>query len=266
MLCCCLYKIQAQPADTSLQLKLLTSIAGTYSDFTVDNLGNLYLISATKQIKKLSNKFDSVGLFNDVKRYGDIYCLDATNPLKILVFYKDFQTIVVLDRFLNAVNTIDLRKQNIVQVKAVTLSYDNNIWLFDELDAKIKKLDDNGKVLLSSTDFRMLFDTVPNPTQLIDRDGQLYLYNKAQGFNVFDYYGAKQTHYTLLNWQDVQVSNGFLIGHDANVLFKAKPQQLFLKQFQLGKRIGAASKIMLLNERLYVLVNGQLQVFQLTIE
>ena len=55
--------------------------------------------------------------------------IDATNPLKILVYYREFTTIIELDRFLNIVNTIDLRNQNILQAKAVGLAYDNNVWV-----------------------------------------------------------------------------------------------------------------------------------------
>ena len=49
---------------------------------------------------------------------------------------------MVLDRFLNIRNTIDLRQSGIFQVSAVAQSYDNNIWVFDDLDSKIKKIDD----------------------------------------------------------------------------------------------------------------------------
>jgi len=39
--------------------------------------------------------------------------LDVTNPLRVLLYYKDFSTIVILDRLLSNRSTIDLRKQDI---------------------------------------------------------------------------------------------------------------------------------------------------------
>ncbi len=78
-------------------------------------------------------------MYIDVKRYGKIYSIDASNPLKILVYFRDFATIVVLDRLLTVRNTIDLRKQNIYQAQAVATSYDGNIWVYDELESKLKK-------------------------------------------------------------------------------------------------------------------------------
>ena len=77
---------------------------------------------------------------------------------------------MILDRQLTTRNTINFRKQNIFSVKAITTSYDNNIWLFDEQDYKLKKIDDDGKVLIESNDMRVLVDTVPSPVQITDSD------------------------------------------------------------------------------------------------
>ena len=157
--------------DSILHVTLLRTFPASVTDFTTDNLGNIYLLANTNQIKKVNNKGDSIAVYNDVRRYGKITSIDASNPLKVLVYYNDFSTIIVLDRLLNIRNTIDLRKQNILQVRTITSSYDNNIWLFDELDSKIKKIDDQGRLLLQTNDFRQVFEAAPTPTAMYDRDG-----------------------------------------------------------------------------------------------
>src|SRR5215213_6836043 len=111
---------------------------GGISDFSVDNLGNIYLVYVTGQLKKISPQGDSIAVFSAVRRYGQLHSIDVTNPLKVLLHYKDFGTVVALDRLLNIRNTVDLRKLNIFQAKAVGLSYDNNIWVFDEQEGKLK--------------------------------------------------------------------------------------------------------------------------------
>lgn len=80
-----------------------------------------------------------MGIYNDVKKFGQATLIDVSNPLKILLYYKDFATVVMLDRFLNSVNSIDLRKQNTLQAKAIGQSYDNKIWVYDEMENKLKK-------------------------------------------------------------------------------------------------------------------------------
>src|SRR3954468_21659991 len=126
--------------DTTLQLQLTKTIPGSYSSFYSDNLQNVYLVAAnTNQVKKLNSNGDSVAVFNISTRFGKVYLMDVSNPLKVLVYYKDFATVMLLDRFFAIRTIIDLRKLGITQVKAVALSYDGSIWLYDEGEGKLKK-------------------------------------------------------------------------------------------------------------------------------
>ena len=142
--------------------------------FTVNNLGELYILNTNNQLKKLDGNGDSVGVFNMVTKYGKLSYVEAQNPWKTILYYKNFSTIVLLDKYLNVLTSINLRKENIFNVDAVTTSYDNNIWLYDDRDSKLKKIDDAGKVLLETVEFRLLFDSVPSPVKIIDRDGFIY--------------------------------------------------------------------------------------------
>ena len=143
--------------DDSL-FNFLKKIEYPISSFEVDNLGELYVINIDNQLKKFNEKGDSVGVFNEVKKYGKLSYVEAQNPWKAILFYQNFSTIVLLDKYLNVLGNINLRSKNIFQVKAVTTSYDNNIWLYDEQENKLKKIDDNGTVLSQTVDFRQLFD------------------------------------------------------------------------------------------------------------
>ncbi len=122
-----------------------------------------------------------LAVFNNVRRFGKVYSIDVSNPLKVLLYYKDFGTIVTLDRFLNERSTLDLRKQNLLQVRAIGQSYDNNIWIFDELEVKLKKIGDDGRIIDQSNDFRLIFDSTPSPDYIIDQDKFVYLYDSQKG-------------------------------------------------------------------------------------
>lgn len=186
--------VQAQQ-DTLLQLALQKQIITNAISIQQDNMHNVYLISNSGQIKKLNANLDSVGLFNNVRQLGAIHSVDATNSLKLLVYYKEFATILVLDRFLHVKNTINLRQQNIFQCSAIALSYDNMIWVYDDVEQKIKKLNDNGNVVFESTDLRLVVDNIQPPKQFYDVDGKLYLFNEANGLLSFDYYGAIKSNF-----------------------------------------------------------------------
>ena len=249
--------------DSILHVTLLKTFPTPVRDFTTDNLGNIYLLTNTNQIKKVNEKGDSIAVYNDVRRYGKIFSMDASNPLKVLVYYKDFSTIVVLDRLLNIRNTIDLRKQNILQVKTITSSYDNNIWLYDELDSRIKKIDDNGRILLESNDFRQVYEIVPSPASIYDRDGQLYLYDNKKGLLVYDYYGAQKNNYAIPQLNDVQViDKNTITARDSSHIILYKPSSLQLFSFTAFKQQQNFSKTNFNGSRIFCLdKDGLLSVY-----
>lgn len=248
-------------ADTSLQLHLQKTIEGNFKNFYADNFGNLFLINANNQIKKLNENFDSAAVFNDVRRYGDIDALDVNNPLKILVYYKDFATLVILDRFLNIRNTIDLRQNNILQASAAAQSYDNNYWIFDEVENRLKKIDENGKLLQQSPDFRLLFDETFIPAVIIDRDGQLFLYNEIKGWMIFDYYGAYKQRVDMNAWEDVDAANKILTGRIAADFFVYNTATLSLQKISVNIDMTTAKKMVQQKNKFYLLNNAGLHIY-----
>jgi hypothetical protein len=246
--------------DTSFILN--KTIPGDFSYFTVDNLENVYLVNNnSNQLKKITGEGDSAGVFNNVRKYGKLFSIDATNPLKLLLFYKNFATIVVLDRFLTCGNTINLGKKNIFKVKAITASYDNNIWLFDEGDSKLKKIDDNGDVLMETVDFRTLFDTVPSPLQIIDQDGLLYLYDPNHGFFTFDYYGALKSNIPLLHWNNPEIINKNMYGFSDTLLYQVQTTPLNTRESAIPPAFKTAIQVKIGNNKVYALQKEGLQQY-----
>jgi hypothetical protein len=255
-----------QPAQQSAQqtpsaFTLTLSVSQDIVDFTVDNLGNIYVLNSDNQLKKLGPKGDSLAVFNDVRRYGKITRVDVTNPLKILVYYREFTTVIELDRFLNIVNTVDLRKQNILQAKAVALAYDNNIWVYDELDAVLKRIGDDGSLVDQTTDFRQLFDSVPEPATICDQGGLVYLYDPAKGVYIFDHYGTLKTHLDLRGWQDFDVIGKNLLGRDDQRLYRYEPGTLNMLEEPIAPAYQGATHIHITPTVLYVLKKTGLEVY-----
>lgn len=249
--------------DTAVQLQLTQTIAGNYSNFYTDNLQNIYLISSQgNQIKKLNSNGDSVAVFNNVTRYGKLYAMDVNNPLKILVYYKDFATVVLLDRFLATRATVDLRKLGITQAQAVALSYDGNIWLYDEGEGKIKKIDENGNVLITSADLRLVFDDALNPDKIIDNNSQLYLYDNKLGWLIFDYYTAFKKQLAFAGWKDVEAKDDRLIGRSDSCFFYAMQNDIDDHVVQCNINLKDAIKTSWQQNKLYVLTKPCLTIYQ----
>jgi len=254
--------IDIHAQDTTFQIQLQKSIPGIFTDFNVDEAGNIYLVINGSQLKKIDRNGDSIAVFNNVKKYGNIHSVDVTNPLKILVYYKSTSTIVVLDRLLSVRQVIDLRKSNIQQAKAVRLSYDNNIWLFDELESKIKKLDENGKLLFQSADLRNVFAEAPSFQSIFDTDGSLYLYDPKQGWFVFDYYGAFRKKYAFTGWHDVQVIGKLFRGRNDNLFFTAKTHDFNYIQKPFSVPLKMAIKVQHNSSHTYILFHDHLEIYE----
>lgn len=249
-------------ADTTAQLTLARTIPGAFSKMYIDNMQNIYVLSeSSNQLKKFNSNGDSAGVFNDVKRYGNLYSVDVTNPLNIVAYYRDYATAVVLDRFFNKINVIDLRRAGILQCKAVSYSYDNNIWAFDQQECKLKKIDANGNVIFSSDDFRILFAQAPNPTSIIDNDGQLFLYDPDKGWFLFDYYGAFKTQLLYPGWSDVTVVNQKMIGRDSALFYIADAKTYSLLPIKTNIALAGKQQVFFSLDHAYMLTSSGVEIY-----
>jgi hypothetical protein len=197
---------------------LVSSYKGDVVDAALDNLDNLYVISSTGQIKKYNAAGDSVALYNQVRNFGKSFSIDVSNPLKVLLFYKDFSTVVVLDRFLAGITTINLKNHNIIQPAAVGLSYDNNIWVFDEYDGKLKKINEQGDRILETSDLRGALNLSLSPQKIINDNGFVYVADTTSGIFVFDNYGSFKRKVPLVNWQTVGVGKNAVISVSGDMI------------------------------------------------
>jgi hypothetical protein len=248
-------------AQKDSNFHLVKSIQLQASDFALDNLNNLYILSTTGQLKKFNEAGDSIAVYNDVKRFGKIYSIDVINPLKILLYYKDFSTIVILDRLLSVRGSVDLRKQNIAQATAIGPSYDNNIWIFDAIDSKLKKIDENGNLLLETIDFRTVFEESFTPQKILDSYGLVHLYDSSVGLLIFDHYGSFQKKYPLAKWQNINVFDKNIAGIHNNNIIMYNTSNFMQKQYQFPSSFGSFNQYIIGNSRLFTLSKDSVNIY-----
>ena len=252
--------IRTEPANSPFGS--VRRIQGDIVAFTVDNLDNVYLLNSSNQLKKINANGDSAPIFNDVKKYGRATLVDVSNPLKVLLYYRDFATIVVLDRFFNIRNTVDLRRQNLLQVRAIGQSYDNRIWVYDEVDNKLKKIDEEGNLLLETPDFRQLFPVTPVPQKIFDQDQLLYLYDSAQAVFVFDYYGTLKNKILISGWENFKVSGKYIFGSKNGKLYRYDIRTYRYDEWDLPAAISGSRAFNFTGTRLYALHDDTLEIYR----
>lgn len=258
-----LFLFAAAKAQTDTTFKLIKVIKGDIVDFTVDNLDNVYILNTRNRIYKYDSNGDSVAVYNDVKKFGNATLIDVSNPLKVLLYYRDFATVVMLDRFLNSRNTIDLRKQNILQAKAIGQSYDNKIWVYDELENKLKKIDEEGKLLLETPDFRLLLGQSPSPVKIFDENKYVYLYDSLQGVYVFDYYGALKNNIMILRWNNFKVAGKYIFGSRADTLYRYEISTFQYDEWKMPEQIFRSKAFNFSSSRLYALKHDGIEIYSI---
>ncbi|MEI6947970.1 hypothetical protein V9K67_12305 [Paraflavisolibacter sp. H34] len=246
--------------DSSFRLE--RSYSGSVADAALDNLGNLYVLTASDQLKKYSPQGDSMAVYNNVRKFGKVSALDVSNPLKVLLYYKDFSTIVVLDRLLAVRSTLDLRRRNILQASAMSLAYDGNIWLFDAFDSKLKKVNEEGELLLETPDFRSLFGEAVQPQQIIDEDNLLYLYDTARGLYLFDRYGTFKRKVPVAGWSGIRPAGQQLWGITGHSLRSYNLSNLLETQYAFPASFMPYQRFRLSHNKLLALTPDSLRIYQ----
>jgi hypothetical protein len=119
-----------------------------------DNQQNNYSIKNNILIKNsetITYQYNNLGL-------GKITRVDFQNPLQIVVFYKNFNTVVLLDNQLNEIKKIDFNlKSTPVTLEAVALSSQNQIWIYDSISSKI------GLYNVNTDTFKWISTMLENP-------------------------------------------------------------------------------------------------------
>ena len=162
----------------------------TESDFfTTDNQSNVYDVKANELTKynkdgKLLYKYSN-------KNYGNISFVDASNMLRILIFYKNFLQVVYLDNTLSANGeTVSLDKIGFQQTQLVCSSYNNSMWIYDQQNFSLVRLDRNLETIQQTNNLNALQNDTLQPNSILEYDNRVYLNNPKTGILIFDIYGT----------------------------------------------------------------------------
>jgi hypothetical protein len=123
---------------------------------TTDPLGNLYIITPESAIEKYAPDGRLLTRYTQ-NRYGMPAYLDVSNPLKVLVWYADFRTVVWLDRSLTSIGELNLIDAGYPEVRTVSTAQDGNLWLYDEVGFRLRKIGADGRQLFESQHLNLLF-------------------------------------------------------------------------------------------------------------
>ncbi|HVA98711.1 MAG TPA: hypothetical protein VNG53_07425 [Bacteroidia bacterium] len=188
---------------------LVKTLPETCNYFTTDNLQNLYLVK-----NNLLEEFDENG--NLLKTYsnnslGNISYVDATNPLKIILFYSDFSQIVFLDNTLSQNGSpVSLSDIGLSQAQLICSSNNNGTWIYNAQNFELVRIDQSLQKTQQTGNISQLLSITLNPNFLLEYNGKVYLNNPSSGILVFDIYGTYYQTIPIKNLNNFQINGNTL--------------------------------------------------------
>lgn len=157
--------------------------------FKVDIFGNIYTIDPKNQLKVYDKEFNLLfEYYNNI--LGDISYIDVTNPKKIILFFSGFQKMVFLDDALSELG----RYEGELNIIAMGSSRDNNLWVYDGVDYRLKKITRQDQVVLESNPVESFHRLDILPDYILEYNNMVYLVEEGKGIAVFDNFGTYSTY------------------------------------------------------------------------
>ncbi len=177
------------------QLKKVTEVnAENLSTASVDRLGNFYFSFTNGTIQKL----DLNGSLLDETEvsFPDISLIEPWNPLNIFLYNSDEQKISYLDHHLKSLNSVQLEPSlSINPLLACPDNMVNKIWIYDEADQTIKKVDITNSTIL--VDEPLPVDWIgeePNIVFMREYQNMIFMLDQNRSIFILNSLGLPITH------------------------------------------------------------------------
>lgn len=206
--------------DSVLVLPLISASKVAGNQVNCDPVENYYISNSTS-IWKTSSQNNQKFVF-DSKKSGTITLIDAGDPMKILVFYKDLSLITFLDNFLAEGSfNISLMDFGLDQAEVVCKSLNNGIWVYDVKQDKLVKISNTLKIEVEILNIQRIIGETISPIQMLERTTGLYINDPQKGIFVFDNYGAflrKIPELNISKFNVIENTLAFRQGNEINTL------------------------------------------------
>jgi len=175
-----------------------------------DNFANVYFVENDK-FTKYDSKLTFVKEFSN-KNFGAITSADVTNPLRILLYYKEFGRIVFLDNTLSQNGEpLALEKLGYPLAILAASSYDNGLWIYDQPTFELIRFNNNLEVSNRTGNLSQILGIQLQPNFLLEKDNRVFVNNPLTGILVFDVFGTYVKTVPVINLKTFQVMDDEIV-------------------------------------------------------
>ncbi len=154
------------------------------------------------------------------QRLGVPDLVDASQPLLVMLFFRDWQQVVWLDRTLSVLASLSFAEAGVTEVAAVAAAPDGSVWAYLPWSRRLVLFDRQGRMMREGPQLDLVSNSVPVDVRwLRRREGRLYLAT-AHAVWVFDDFGQYAGRYDLPQGAvDVQIAWPWLVCRKAGQLW-----------------------------------------------
>lgn len=253
----CLFFTAALGQELTLPVKFLSETPAVSARFMgTDTFGWQYTIE-NNELRKMKDR-KSVGY--KAVSLGEIHSVDLQNPLQLVVFYRKFNTVVLLDNQLNEtarINFSDLPEPLIAE--AVGLAAQNRLWVYDVTRQQIGLYNPSGK------DFK----TVTPPFNEIIKNyhtdyNYFYWIDTKYNFYAVNLFGSVSFLGTVPPYDRIQIlSSTQMLLQAAGELFLYNPAKTSLAKIGLAEKSFAGFYYK--DQFLSIFTNTEINQYQITL-
>ena len=242
-------------------LDLLFSLETEADSFVLDHINQIYSWEGS-YLEKRNESGEFMYSFSQ-SDYGEIHSVDVSNPMKPLVYFKDFEHVYWLDQRLSIqTDPLDLSVKYPGSIRAVCYSVNNHMWLYHNSDQTLIRTDKRLSEIARSSPLSNWTDEQIEVVQMIEENEEVYVLTESSGILVFDLFGTFVKKIPLKRPGHIQLDNNLIQYQSENSIITYN-QRNHSSSFSEYKEIENGQAIVQAN-RLYVLKDDELKVFSLS--
>jgi len=251
--------VQQSSSNDSYELVRAFPVKGKY--LTTDFIKSAYVVNDKDQVLKFDSLGRLSGIFNE-NRYGPVDQIDPTAPFNVLVFFKEFNTIVAADVVMATKHLYKLENIDINEIGAVCMSYDNNIWVFDQAKNKLKKIAKNYDVLHESEDVSQILGLSITPTFMVEREKMIFLIDPESGILTFDMFGNYYRTFPISGVESIQVLKGNFVYYANGNMNSFDPRTMKTNKIIIPE-VPNTQSVYIQQDLVYILTDKEIQIYRL---
>ena len=250
---------QPQFSQNSYQFIESKEIKGNL--FDMDQFGNIYIVNNNTMVKYSNDFTNKTNYTNNF--LGKISLIDVNDPLRVLIFYRDFNQIIFLDKTLNPLRSpVNLDDIGFTNVKLVCSSNQGGFWIFNEDTKQLIYINKDLQIVQQTANIELITGDVISPTFLTERNQQLFLNIPQTGILLFNQYGNLVKNIYIKPEKEISFFENYLCYYQQDSIIFYDLKSMNINKQNLPK-LPDVLNTKLYKDKLYIFSKDKLSIYKI---